>query len=226
VRLNRSETGGEIVNAGRLAAWLQRVPKSAARLELHHESIAGPVSLAGYSRQDVADTPAPADEVLEVAQEHCDAMRARTKFTIVWLDDEGRTCASQPIRCTPDNDNGDDEFESKLAGAGDAPKESATMDGIVAQLMRHVENRERMLNIALGTNLKLMHDQLKEARQEADSLRLELRVIRERVKESEEADTEDSAESAARAVAYHKVTDAIVTQLVPIVATRLREGMQ
>lgn len=207
------------MSPSRLAAWLSRVPASAARLELRYDSLGGPIALAGYARTDVDGTAA--EVLLETAQDHCETVRLRCSFQIVWLDAEGRALATKPVRCEPE----DSLAEPRLAGAGDAPKETATMDGLVGQLMRHVENRERMLNLALGTNLKMMHDQLRDARAEADSLRAELRVARQRAKEVEAGETTD-AETEARSEAIAKVADAVVTHLVPLAAARLREGLQ
>lgn len=211
--------------SGRLASWLAHVPAQAARLELRLPTISGAQCLAGYMRAELERAQDAADAICEVAQDQCDAIGARTSMSVVWLDGEGRTIGTKSIRCEPENDN-DDDIAQKLAGAGYPPKEPATQDGLVAQLMRHVENRERMLNIALGTNLQLMHSQLREARTEADQLRAELR--RERLKRSKETEEEsaDTVESLARAEAVTKMTDAVITHIVPLAAARLREGMQ
>jgi hypothetical protein len=219
------------VSTSRLNNWLFRVPASAARIELRYESLSGTVALCGYARAELDDINNLADVLIEAAQDHANAVRARVSFVVLWLDAQGQTITSKPLRCSPEADE-DDDIEPQLAGAGKPPKENATAEGLVAQLMRHVENRERMLNIALGTNLKLMHDQLREARQEADALRVDLRQTRNRMVEIERAaaaggeeDTDD-CESLARAEAVTKVTDAIVAQLIPLVGTKLREGLQ
>lgn len=209
----------------RLAQWLQRVPPAADRLELRYDAISGPQVLTTFLRAELENlaTGQLAESLIESAQDQAEASRARISLSVVWLDAAGRVLATKPLREEPANDNGE---LAPLKGAGEPPKEPASTDGIVAQLMRHVENRERMLNLALGTNLKLMHDQLREARNEADQLRVELRLARQRVKEVEDGGGGETIEGEARAEAVMKVTDAVVHELVPLLAARLREGMQ
>jgi hypothetical protein len=218
------------VSPSRLLAWLARVPPTAARLELRHEGLNGVVTLAAMERAEAAGVGNVADTLIDVAQDFTDSAEARCRFSVVWLDSSERVIATKPIRCAPtdDDDDDDDGVSQQIAGAGRPPKEEATSAGIVAQLMRHVENRERLLNIALGTNLKLMHDQLREARAAEDQLRAELKAARARVRDVEEAaGTEVSdAETEARAAAYVKVSDALVQHLIPLAAARLREGLQ
>jgi regulator of replication initiation timing len=196
------------------------VPPPAVRLELRHEAVSGIQTLASWQRSEL-DTRMGADVILLAAQDHCEDQERRTRYECVWLDANDHVIATKAIRCEPE----EGEQNERMAGAGDPPKEDATMGGIVGQLMRHVENRERMLNIALSTNLKTLVDQLRDARGEADALRTENRLLRARVQEAE-LDESDDIESVARADAMAKVADAVVTHIVPLAAARLREGMQ
>jgi hypothetical protein len=210
--------------------WLFKVPASATRLELRHEGVGGITALLSLNREELGHVNNPGELVLEAAQDHCDSVRARVSFQVVWMDESAHVLGTKAVRCSPQPlDDDDDDFEPIRAGAGSQPRESASVDGIVSQLMRHVENRERMLNIALGTNLRTMHDQLREARAEADQLRGELRNERTRARELEQLQAGgdvDDVESVARAEAYSKVTDAIVSHLVPLAAARLRGSLQ
>jgi hypothetical protein len=199
-----------------------RAPAAAVRLELRWESLSGTQTLVACTRDEISTQTA--DQFIEVAQDHCDSVSARVSFTVVWLDASERVIGSKPMRCQPSEED-EDDLEPALAGAGRPPKEEANAAGIVAQLMRHVENRERMLNIAIGTNLKLMHDQVREARASEDALRIELRLMRIRIKEAENDNAQD-AESEARGEAIAKVADAIVTHVIPIAAAKMREGLQ
>jgi hypothetical protein len=212
------------VNPSRLQAWIVRSPASAVRLELRWDSLSATQTLCACSREEIS--PNTADQFLEVAQDHCDSVCARVSFAVVWLDAAERVIGTKPLRCHPSEEE-DDDLEPALAGAGRAPKEEATNAGIVAQLMRHVENRERMLNIAIGTNLKLMHDQVREARAAEDALRIELRLVRMKVREAENDNANAvDVESEARAEAITKVADALVQQVIPIAAAHLRGGLQ
>jgi hypothetical protein len=211
------------MNASRLTSWLQRVPASATRLELYYDSIAGQHTLASFTRTEVESThaSAQADGLLELAQDHCESVQARCSFRVVWCEESGRVIATKPLRCEPELD----DLETHLAGSGRAPKEDPSHVGIIAQMMRHIENRERLLNLAMGTNIKTLHDQLRDARAEADQLRGQLRIERQRTVEAQEGNEPDP-ESEARQEAMHKVAEAVVTHLVPLAAARLREGLQ
>jgi hypothetical protein len=203
---------------------MQRVPPDAVRLELRHESISGVQVIASWQRAELEHASTSADLILAVAQDHCEDQERRTRCECVWIGEKPeRVLATKGVRCEPS----EKYDEPTPVGSGSAPKEDPTIGGLTAQLMRHVENRERLLNIALSTNLKTLTDQLRDARTEADSLRGELRQERQRSREREQlAEDEDSnSESIARAEAMAKVADAVVTHLVPLAAARLREGM-
>lgn len=213
------------MSPSRLMAWLSRMPASAVRLELRYENLSGPQTLAGWDRSEL-DQRDSAEIILQCAQDHAEDMHARCRFEVVWLDDKGRVLGTKGLQVEPSEEE-DDGVKDSWA-AGDTPKEERTINGIVGQLMRHVENRERMLNIALGTNLKLMADNSRDDRREAATLREENRLLRQLLKERE-AENDNAGElleSEARAEALQKMASAVAEHIVPLVATRLREGMQ
>lgn len=223
-----------MISASRLNAWLFRVPARAVGLELRSDGISGVVALCTFTREECAQVGNLGEVITEACQDHANAANTRVSLSVVWVDPQGTTLASKPIRAQPrpddeDDDDDQDDLRPALAGAGRAPREEANAQGIVAQLMRHVENRERMLNIALSTNLSTMHNQLREARAEADQLRNELRNERARSRELERVSGDEQvsdAESEARIAAIEKVSDAVVQHIVPLLGARIRAGMQ
>ena len=207
---------------GRLAAWLMRAPDDACVLELRYENLNGVQTVSTWKRSELSNADA-ADQVLGAAEDHTEGLRTACRFEVCWLNEAGKVLRTQGMRCEPT-----EEAPEPMVGAGDPPPEDRNAAGIVAQLMRHVENRERMLNIAIGTNLQMMVAQVKEARSEAAQLRDENRQLRQLLKEREDDDESaaEMVEAQARADAVDKVAEAVVTHIVPLAAARLREGLQ
>src|SRR5574342_1082125 len=172
----RAECRGANMNASRLDAWLKRTPPRATRLLLEWDSLDGVQPVYDWSRAEIAqDLSAP---ILFAIQDHCDDLRAKASYRVSWRDDAGKVLAPKTCNAEP---------ESELAASfptpvGSVTTEAATQAGLTAQLMRHVETRERMHNGAMGAVLKSLHDRIAEQATELRELRAENSLLRKRMR--------------------------------------------
>lgn len=110
-----------------LARWVLRLrnaPES-ARVELSRDGMAGGEVIASWTLAEARSADWPKD-ALQAAADDADALGARTSYDLAAVDDTGRRIASRNVRVDP-------------SGASGGFTESATLTGLVGQLMRHNE---------------------------------------------------------------------------------------
>lgn len=165
----------ERVTPTRLNAWITARPGKAVRLLLVWHNVDQPQDVASWTPDEL--TRGGGEIVMDAVQEHCDGQQQAGRYAAVWVDSKDRALATKPIRCKPQEDTAAD-FETPV---GAVKVEDPNSSGLTAQLMRHVETRERMNNAAMGGILKAYSDTLAEIRRENRELREENAKLRRKV---------------------------------------------
>jgi hypothetical protein len=157
--------------------------------------------------------------VLESARDHADDLdHSKVRFEVVWLDADSRVLKTKVVRLESTEDE-----DTKPDPGIVTPSEGANAHGLTQMFMRHVETDRRLHNIAEANLLKFYRDALSDARSEITELRAENKDLRRkwRAAEAKSEGGEGDAESDARAAAYEKMSEAVSTYLVPLIAQRL-----
>lgn len=190
----------------RLSSWLRRRPDAVDSLRIVYRDTAGredaivhewPAAevVSRTEAEDKASAIAFAEEAWDTLREDCDARDAPSRYVFQWVR-EGRPVSTLHVKLTPAGRDPEDDLLLR-------PPEEASPAGLTAQLMRHLEVRDRTLMGAIAQvqrvqteMLQILADrcsayekergQLLEAMRDVDNLRAEKELEKVKVTKSEE----------------------------------------
>lgn len=207
----------------RLRAWLGRSvmrgdAASGTRVFLVLEQLGVSAVVANWAPAELVEGGDGAQLIYDAAQEHCDDLGTQARYNVELRSAEGTVLATKPIRLEPNPGEG-----KRPLGAGEV--EDASIAGVLGQVLRHQEVMCRMYVGSTGSVMQHMQSVMKILAEQNQETTQALKVAQQRVRAAEaRASTEaevDTVESEAKAEAWNKVSTAVATQLIPLLAQRL-----
>lgn len=201
----------------RLKAWYQRARRAhpqAVSMRALHERFSGadPVPVCEWTCEDLDVCPDLAALVRDACQDYADALEESARYRIELIGSNGDACASTVHKATPRRASSPDALQAADAGSPNAER---------AMLMRHLENRERMLaghqQIVLGAVgtmlgsmkqvIEMQQNELRAQREHQATLLARLEVAMSRDDGEREQSEEERAEALERSRAWSRLAE-------------------
>lgn len=135
----------------KLQGWIYKPVPGGSTLQLTHDQAIGPspgMVVASWSRSEVDNAREcnvnQAEQVLEEAQAHADSSGEACRFLIQWVSDVGRPLRTLIHRAAPS------EPTNNVYAAN---ADSVSTNAMVAQLLNHIHQQQKVLNGSMGTVL-------------------------------------------------------------------------
>lgn len=128
-----------------LRKWLLRERKRAVKLSAFARSVGADTLVNTWDKEEIEQQTEPDRLVLAVLDDWVAQRRESTNFLLQWFDDSGHPLTSCEYRLAPVEDAGDPPLSRNQVGADISTQQ------ILAQFMRHDEQREKTLISALDT---------------------------------------------------------------------------